>query len=198
MVIVGIGVLVAVGYYATRTTEDVKPEQEIVSVAPEAVVVAEVVPHVAFVDVTQEAGIDFVHVNGAYGEKLLPETMGGGTAFFDYDRDGDQDLLLVNSSGWGHRPPLKPTPVMALYRNSGQGTFENVTVSVGLAVEFYGMGVAVADYDGDGWTDIFFTAVGENRLFRNVAGKFTDVTLVAGVGGDSDQWSSGAGFFDYD
>lgn len=193
-----IGVLVGIGYYSTRTTEDVKPEQAIVSVAPEAIVEEETVPNVVFVDVTKKAGIDFVHENGAYGDKLLPETMGGGAAFLDYDRDGDQDLLLVNSTTWAHRPPIKPVPVMALYRNLGKGTFENVTASVGLDIVFYGMGAAVADYDGDGWTDIFFTAVGENRLFRNVGGKFQEVTRVAGVGGAVDQWSSGAGFFDYD
>jgi enediyne biosynthesis protein E4 len=139
-----------------------------------------------------------VHFNGAYGDKLLPETMGGGTAFFDYDNDGDQDLLFVNSSTWPHRPPAKPKPTMALYRNNGAGQFDNVTQQVGLDVSFYGMGVAIADYDGNGWPDIFFTAVGKNHLFHNQKGRFTEVTDQAGVAGRDQEWSTSAGFFDYD
>jgi hypothetical protein len=116
----------------------------------------------------------------------------------DYDGDGDADLLLVNSAFWPHRPSTEPAPTMALYQNDGAGRFQNVTVQAGLAVSFYGMGAAVADYDGDGWTDIFFTAVGQNRLFRNRQGVFEDVTDQAGVAGDAQEWSTSAGFFDYD
>ncbi len=160
-------------------------------------------PPARFTDVTAEAGIDFVHDNGAYGDKLLPETMGGGVAFFDYDGDGHQDLLFVNSSQWPpyvnpeHVNPETPS-TMALYRNDGTGRFRDVTREAGLEVSFYGMGVAVADYDADGDRDVFFTAVGPNHLFRNDGGRFVDVTSEAGVAGGAREWSTAAGYFDYD
>ncbi|HEV3003122.1 MAG TPA: CRTAC1 family protein [Pirellulales bacterium] len=157
------------------------------------------IPKVAFSDITEAAGIRFTHVNGAYGDKLLPETMGGGCAFFDYDRDGDPDLLLVNSTYWpGHQPEGEPVPTMCLYRNDGHGHFDDVTAQSGLDVTFYGMGVAVGDYDNDGWCDIFISAVGPNRLFKNEEGTFRDVTAEAGVAGDPGQWSTSCGWIDYD
>jgi hypothetical protein len=157
-------------------------------------------PQVRFTDITREAGIRFVHRNGAYGDKLLPETMGGGVAFFDFDNDGDQDLLFVNSSYWpDHVPPGEPLPTAALYANDGRGHFTDVTVGSGLDVSLYGMGVAVGDYDNDGLVDVFLTAVGENRLFRNLGGgKFADVTAAAGVAGGATQWSTCAAWFDFD
>jgi hypothetical protein len=156
-------------------------------------------PPVGFTDVTAAAGIEFVHVNGAYGDKLLPETMGSGVAFVDFDGDGDQDLLFVNGRHWpGHRPPEADPPTPALYRNDGRGRFEDVTARSGLDTPLYGTGVAVADYDGDGDRDLFLTAVGENRLLRNDRGRFTDVTAAARVAGDPDRWSTSAAFFDYD
>ncbi len=158
-------------------------------------------PKVPLTDITQEAGIRFVHQNGAYGEKLLPETMGGGCAFFDYDNDGDQDLLFVNGSYWpGHQPPDSQPPTMALYRNDGVGHFTDVTAAMGLAVSFYGMGAAVADYDNDGDTDLFISAVGSNHLFRNEGGEnpFVEVTAQTGVAGDPEAWSSSSAWFDYD
>jgi hypothetical protein len=156
-------------------------------------------PAVRFTDVTRQAGIGFRHVSGAYGDKFLPETMGGGVAFFDYDNDGDQDLLLVNSSYWpGHAPADAPGPTQALYRNDGTGKFENVTSAAGLDVDLYGMGVAVGDYDGDGWRDIFITAVGGNRLYRNESGTFRDVTNGAGLNSDPEIWGTSAAFVDYD
>ena len=197
-VIAGLAVVVGLVLYLSRETKVVKPEQVIEAAAPEAVTRTADIPEVRFVDVTRQAGIDFTHVNGATGEKLLPETMGGGVAFFDYDRDGDPDLLLVNSNHWPHQTPNGPAPTMALYQNDGQGRFQNVTKQAGLDVSFYGMGVAVADYDGDGWTDLFFTAVGPNRLFHNRNGVFEDVTAAAGVAGADQEWSTSAGFFDYD
>src|SRR5690606_26447520 len=108
----------------------------------------------------------FVHENGAFGLKLLPETMGGGCAFFDFDSDGDQDLLLVNSQSWtwDQRRPERPA-TMALYRNNGKGKFDDVTAGSGLDVSFYGQGVAVGDYDDDGRVDVFLSALGANRLF---------------------------------
>lgn len=183
------------------------PEEavEIPVAAPRAVEAAPPdVPAVPFTDVTAEAGIDFVHVNGAAGEALLPETMGAGGAFFDVDRDGDQDLLLVNSTTWDAVLPNADAgpgagPTMSLYENDGSGSFADRTAGSGLEVSFYGTGVAVGDVDGDGWTDVFVSAVGPNRLFRNVGGtRFEDVTAAAGVGGAATEWSSSSAFFDAD
>jgi enediyne biosynthesis protein E4 len=156
------------------------------------------VPRTPFVDITSEAGIRFVHENGAAGEKLLPETMGGGCAFFDFDNDGHPDILLINSGTWPWDERPGPLPTMALYRNDGTGTFADVTAGSGLDVSLYGMGVAVGDYDNDGWVDVFITAVGGNRLFRNLGnGQFEDVTGRAGVGGGTNTWSTSAAWFDY-
>jgi hypothetical protein len=159
-------------------------------------------PEATFADITIDAGIDFIHENGAAGEKLLPETMGGGCAFLDFDGDGDQDILLVNSAEWSAAPdsprPRSGRGIHALYRNDGRGRFTNVTVGSGLDVSFYGMGAAVGDYDGDGDSDVFISAVGPNHLFRNEGGVFRDVTLEAGVAGDEREWSTSSAFFDAD
>ena len=157
-------------------------------------------PQLPFTDITDEAGIDFVHENGAYGDKLLPETMGGGCAFLDYDNDGDQDILLVNSKRWPwDKRPAGPPATLALYRNSGKGHYDNVTAAVGLDGSLYGMGAAVGDYDGDGFVDLFISALGPNRLFHNTGGKsFADVTAEAGIAGADDAWSTSCGWFDYD
>lgn len=157
-------------------------------------------PLAKFTDITAAAGITFVHQNGAYGDKLLPETLGGGVAFFDFDNDGRQDLLFINSCYWpGHIPKDKPAPTMALYRNDGHGHFTDVTAGSGLDVTFYGMGVAIGDYDNDGLPDVFITGVGGNHLFHNEGhGKFRDVTAQAGVGGSGQDWSTGAAWIDYD
>src|SRR6185369_6992611 len=131
-------------------------------------VAADEIPVARFTDVTREAGIVFTHINGAYGDKLLPEAMGGGAAFFDYDNDGAQDLLFINSTYWpGHAPDAKAPPTLALYHNDGHGHFTDATKASGLEVPCYGMGVAVGDYDNDGLVDIFVTAVGGNHLFHN-------------------------------
>lgn len=158
------------------------------------------VPVAKFTDITSAAGIRFIHHNGAHGDKLLPETLGGGVAFLDFDNDKDQDLFFVNSTDWpGRQPPGKPAPTMALYRNDGSGRFEDVTAGSGLDVSFYGMGAAVGDFDNDGAPDLFVTAVGPNRLFRNLGGgKFADVTAVAGVGGSEREWSTAASWVDID
>jgi len=144
-------------------------------------------PEVRFTDITKKAGINFEHITGAYGKKLLPETMGSGVAIIDYDNDGKPDILFVNSCYWPGRG-VKPEPTLRLYRNKGDGTFEDVTKKVGLDVTMYGMGVTVGDYDNDGFPDIFVTGIGGNRLFRNVSDgkgvrRFQDVTAEAGVGG---------------
>ena len=103
------------------------------------------------------------------GERLLPETMGGGVAFLDYDNDGDQDLLLVDSDAWPWRDARSSTG-SRLYRNRGDGVFDDVSAAAGVDAPLYGMGVAVGDYDGDGYVDAYLTAVGRNRLLRNVGG----------------------------
>jgi hypothetical protein len=158
------------------------------------------IPVAKFIDITAAAGIHFTYCNGAYGDKLLPETMGGGVAFFDFDNDGHQDLLFVNSTYWpGHAPADKPVPTPALYRNDGHGHFTDVTSGSGLDVSVYGMGVAIGDYDNDGLPDVFITAVGGNHLFHNEGhGKFKEVTGGAGVGGTGKDWGTGAAWIDYD
>ena len=157
------------------------------------------VPRIVFTEVTQDAGIDFEHVTGAYGERLLPETMGGGVAFLDYDNDGDQDLLLVDSGEWPWRGDSASRGALRLFRNRGDGVFDDVSAEAGLEAHLYGMGVAVGDYDADGHVDVFVTAVGQNLLLRNRDGvEFEDVTADTGVAGAEDAWSTGTAFFDAD
>jgi hypothetical protein len=149
-------------------------------------------------DVTDAAGIAFRHNNGAFGGKLLPETLGSGCAFLDYDADGWPDILLVNGSDWpGHARSGVARSTLQLYRNNRNGTFTDVTRAAGLDVELYGMGVAVGDYDNDGFPDVFITAVGQNRLFHNTGkGRFVDVTRTSGFGGRT-AFSTSALWFDY-
>ena len=147
-------------------------------------------------DVTASAGIHFQHNSGAFGGKYLPETLGSGCAFLDYDGDGWQDILLVNGMDWpGHH---KQKSTLQLYRNNRNGTFSEVTHAAGLDVELYGMGVAVGDYNNDGFPDILITCVGQNRLFKNTGkGTFVDVTRSSGLGGRTG-FSTSALWFDYD
>ncbi len=161
-----------------------------------AAAAADTGPGFRFSNVTLAAGLGFQHNAGAFGAKYLPETMGPGCAFLDYDRDGWLDILLINGMDWpGHK---KRRSTMHLYRNNRNGTFTDVTERAGLAVELYGMGVAVADYDNDGYPDILVTAVGQNRLFRNTGkGSFVDVTEKAGLGGRN-SFSTSALWFDFD
>jgi hypothetical protein len=153
-------------------------------------------PGFRLTDITEAAGIKFQHNSGAFGAKYLPETMGPGCAFLDYDGDGWLDILLVNGCDWpGHK---RKRTTLALYRNNRNGTFTDVTAAAGLAIEMYGMGVAVGDYDNDGLPDIFVTAVGQSRLFRNTGkGRFTDVTGKAGLAGRA-AFSTSAMWVDYD
>jgi hypothetical protein len=149
-----------------------------------------------FADVTTPAGIHFQHNSGAFGEKYLPETLGPGCAFLDYDSDGWQDVLLINGMDWpGHR---KQRSTMKLYRNNRNGTFTDVTSAAGLDIEMYGMGVAVGDFNNDGYPDIYVTCVGQSRLFQNTGkGRFLDITGRSGLGGRQG-FSSSALWFDYD
>ena len=183
--------------YRALQTEDTFVEAP--PAPPVSTPVEVVFPAVNFTDITREAGIAFTHSNGATGEKLLPETMGSGAAFFDYDNDGDQDLLLLNSKNWPDQTDaVEEQPTMRLYSNDGQGGFSDVTAAAGLDVPLYGMGAAVGDYDNDGDADIFITALGTNHLFRNDAGQFHDITTASGVAGAADAWSTSAGFADID
>jgi hypothetical protein len=152
-------------------------------------------PSVTFTDVTGPSGIRFVHNSGAFGRKYLPETMGSGALWLDADGDGWQDLLFVNSKNWpGHAgQPSLP----ALYRNTHDGAFLDITRGSGLDVELYGIGAAAADYDNDGKVDVYITALGGNRLFKNLGGgRFLDVTRQAGVADGG--FSTSALWFDYD
>jgi len=151
---------------------------------------------IQFTDVTIAAGIHFKYNNGAFGQKYLPETMGPGACFLDYDNDGWQDILLINSMDWpGRSKGAKSFP--ALYHNNHDGTFTDVTSKTGLAIELYGLGCAIGDYDNDGREDIYITAVGQNHLFHNLGNsKFSDVTVKAGVADPG--FSASAVWFDYD
>lgn len=200
--IVAVGALVGAALLL-RSGESAEAEQVIERqriAAPERLESdAGVLPRIPFRDVTAASGIDFVHESGARGGKLLPETMGGGAAFFDMDGDGDPDLLLVNGMPWPDDAAAADPPVHRLHRNDGSGRFEDVTAGSGLDVPFYGFSPAVGDVDGDGDLDLFVACLGRDRLFLNDgSGRFVEATDAAGVGGPEDGWSTGAGFLDYD
>lgn len=160
---------------------------------------------VQFSNITEAVGIRFIHHSGATGEKLLPESLGGGVATFDMDADGDSDLLFVNGTVWpwdtAAQTNTKP-PTAALYRNDtsvgGPIKFVDVTNGSGLDIPLYGMAPACGDFDNDGLIDVFITCVGKNRLYRNLgSGRFQDVSSTAGTEGNSNTWSTAATFIDY-
>lgn len=155
-----------------------------------------------FKEISAQSKIDFQHVNGAFGKKYMPETVGSGVALFDYNNDRLLDILFVSGKNWDSK--TESSPSLRLFKNLGQNVFEDVTTLSGLdKVSFYGMGVAIADYDSNGDLDIFITTLNENFLFRNNGGKFEDVTKIAGIVGTSwtskpfSEWSTSAVWFDY-
>jgi hypothetical protein len=151
---------------------------------------------VTFQDISAVAGVEFLHVNGASSEKYLPETMGSGGLFFDYDNDGWTDILLVDGGSIADRETNQGAR-HRLYRNRGGGTFADVTESSGIDHTGYGMGACAADYDNDGWVDVYITSVGPNALYRNTGhGGFENVTQAAGVG--LSRWSTSCAFADFD
>ena len=149
---------------------------------------------VTFVEVSAAAGIDFVHHNGRSGQKWLPEALGSGVAFIDYDADGYPDLFFVNS---GPFEPQADGPTSRLYHNNQDGTFTDVTVVAGLNVAMYGLGVAFGDYDNDGFDDLYVTALAGDHLFHNQGdGTFVDVSVEAGI--DNANFGTSVAFLDYD
>ena len=163
-------------------------------------------PRVVFTEIARTAGIDFAHQTGAFGQKWMPETMGSGCALFDYDVDDYLDVLLINSAYWPGQEK-EDHPTTRLFRNLGNGRFEDVTRRAGLDFSAYGMGASIADYDGDGDADIYLTTLGQNLLLRNDGGLFVDRARQAGVagsswqddeGGQHPEWSTAAAWVDVD
>ena len=153
-------------------------------------------PPVRFSNVAAAAGIQFRHENGATPEKFLPETMSAGALFFDYDNDGWLDIFLVNGGSFADATKAARAQ-HRLYRNTGGGTYRDVTASSSIEVSGFGMGACSADYDNDGWADLYVTSVGGNRLYHNTGKNgFADVTPTAGVAGG--MWSSSCAFADID
>ena len=205
LMLMGLPVVGGLIYLNLKKTKQQATETEVT--LPETRSPSEVpVPQITMVNVTEKSGVDFVHHSGRAGEKLLPETMGSGVAVLDYNNDGHQDLLFVNSMPWpwdadskeAPKKHPKKSPTCQLYQGDGHFRFQNVSAASGIDVSLYGMGVAVGDYDNDGDTDVFLSAVGSNRLLRNDQGKFTDVTQEAGVAGADEVWSTSCAFLDYD
>jgi len=150
-----------------------------------------------FTDVTEQAGLSGVlHTNGGFGDSWAPEIVGAGGAFFDYDGDDQQDILVVTGGAFEGEPPLGAHPALRLFRNLGNGTFDEVTQLAGLALlRGYSLGVTIGDYDNDGDQDVYVTTLGPDLLLRNTDGVFEDVGQEAGVGLIS-EWSTSAMFFD--
>ena len=161
------------------------------------VTVAEEQPPLPFVDITDAIGVSFVHDSGATGEKLLPETMVGGVAWFDMDGDQDPDLLLTGGRAWPWDNADREVRSLGLYRNDA-GQFVDVTAGSGFPQDAYVMGPAIGDVDGDGDLDVFLSCLGQDRLLLNESGIFSEVPNAGGAAGSDEAWSSSSGFFDYD
>lgn len=200
LIFLAVFIALGVGLWWWKNRAPAKKEEQITEISvPEISVQSSTsLPQVFFEDITRESGIEFKHLNGAYGDKLLPETMGGGVAFLDYNQDGAPDLFFVNGTPWPEHPVngIEST-THALFENDGEGHFKDVTQSAGITHSDYGMGVAVGDFDNNGWPDLFITSVYQNRLLKNNGdGTFKDVTEASGVGGEASSWSTCAAWFD--
>lgn len=193
-VIAGLVVVGLLIWYVATREEEVPEATDTEVEAPRSVEQVVEAPATPFLDVTAEAGIVFDRINGAVGDKFLPETMGGGGAFLDYDGDGDADLLLLNGAAWDG----SSTATQALYANDGSGSFEDVTAAAGLDLVMQAMGVAVGDIDADGDPDLYLSGVADERLLRNDGGRFVDITEAAGIQRDAERWATSAAFFDAD
>ena len=190
-----LAITVGAGYLATSRKTDYVPLERYVNEHVPRLLTQ--LPKMSFTEVTKEAGIEFVHDTGHYGEVLFPEVNGPGCGFFDFDNDGDQDIFLVNSGKWPHKiTDDGPTVTHSLYVNDGHGHFRDLGGQLGLHARSYGHGVCFGDIDNDGFTDVYVTCVGRNVLYRNRGGKeFEDITAKSQAGGDS--YSTAAAFLDY-
>ncbi len=154
----------------------------------------------SFTNIGKQAGLNFVTVYGDEKKnRYLLETTGTGVAFIDFDNDGWQDLFFVNGTRLDALPKGVAPPSNRLFRNKGNGTFEDVTEKAGMIRTNWGQAVSVGDYDNDGFDDLFISAFGKNALYRNSGnGTFTDVAAKAGVADNKSKWGSGSTFLDYD
>ena len=155
-------------------------------------------PDVRFTDVTAASGVSsFTHVSGGAAKDYIIEATGSGVALWDFDNDGLLDIYLVNGGTLDALRRGTPQPRAALFRNTGRGTFRDVTLAAGVANERWGQGVCAGDFDNDGDQDLYVTNFGKNRLYRSAGGRtFEDIAVKAGVAVDS--WSTGCAFGDYD
>ncbi len=184
-------ILVALAWFSSKHSDDI--QLSVISdstnnVAP---------PEFKFTDVSQQAGIDFIHNNSAFGEKLLPETMGSGVAATDLDGDGDIDLIFVSANRWPWQQKKQKSSALSIYLNDGKGSFSKKSYP-GISESFYGVGIAVADINADNRKDIYITALGRNYLYLNTGDDFIESAEASGVAGESAAWSTGSTFFDYD
>lgn len=198
LIIIAAMILITVGlvYYFTRE----KKQQGIVEEAyqaPEQLIHRINPPKTLFVEQAKQRGIGFVPENGATGERMLPETMGQGVAFIDFDNDGDQDIVFTNGTNWQWNHTITPAPTQHIYENDGKGYFTDVSQKMGLNKTFFGTGIAIGDVNNDGYDDIFIAAVGQNHLYINQKGQqFVESQAVLDC--TQEGWSTSSGFFDYD
>ena len=201
VVFIGIVALAVLGViYLPQLFEPTdEPEEEKTVALPTKREKSVKLPNIPLTDITSQAGIEWEHFSGRTGEKLLPETMGGGVAVLDYDADGDQDLLFVGGTNWPWAEQKHDSQSLCLYANDGSANFSDVTAQAGLSgIDIYGMGPAVGDFNNDGWVDLYITAVGANLLLVNNEGVFEDISDQSTTAGSKDAWSTAATWLDYD